>query len=83
MTTQEQLTELEALAAKLNIKVCYEPMAGLVQGVGGLCRVKGHYRIIIDRRLKPVERLQIVSDCIRRFDTSELEMTPFIRKLLA
>ena len=52
MNEQQQLTELEELASGLSVRVCYEPMAGLVQGVGGLCRVRGEYRVIIDRRLK-------------------------------
>ncbi len=69
MTPQEQLVELEGLAKELDVQVSYEPMAGLVQGVGGLCRVKGQYRIIVDRRLQPPERLAIVADALRRFDS--------------
>lgn len=64
MSESDQLRDLEAQAQTLGIKVCYEPMAGLVQGVGGLCRVNGQYRVIIDRRLKTPERAQILSDAI-------------------
>jgi len=68
MALQEQLAQLEQLARELEVRVSYEPMAGLVQGVGGLCRVKGEYRIIVDRRLNPPERLAIVADALRRFE---------------
>ena len=71
MTPQQQLVELEGLAKELDVVVSYEPMAGLVQGVGGLCRVKGQYRIIVDRRLQAPERLAIVADALRRFDKAD------------
>lgn len=83
MNAQEQLAELERLADDLEVQVCYEPMAGLVQGVGGLCRVRGRYRIIVDRRLKAPERLQVVADALRRFDTERHFVSPQVRKLIA
>ena len=82
MNVQEQLAELERLAGDLEVQVSYEPMGGLVQGVGGLCRVRGRYRIIVDRRLRPVERLQVVADALRRFDTERHFVSPQVRKLL-
>jgi hypothetical protein len=82
MNDRDQLQELEHLAERLDVKVSYEPMAGLVQGVGGLCRVKGRYRIIVDRRLKPPERVQIVAHALRRFDTEAHFVSPQVRELL-
>ena len=80
MTPQEQLVELEGLAKELDVQVSYEPMAGLVQGVGGLCRVKGQYRMIVDRRLQPPERLVIVADALKRFDDVD---RPVARRMTA
>ena len=80
MAPQEQLVELEGLAKELDVQVSYEPMAGLVQGVGGLCRVKGQYRIIVDRRLQPPERLVIVADALKRFDDVD---RPVARRMTA
>lgn len=82
MKAEEQLSELERLASELDVDVSYEPMGGLVQGVGGLCRVRGRYRIIIDRKLKPPERLQVVADALRRFDTEKHFVSPQVRRLL-
>ncbi len=77
-----QLDELEGVAEALGVRVCYEPMNGQVQGVGGLCRVRGEYRVIVDRRFKGPERVQVLADALRRFDTSALEMSRSTRALL-
>jgi hypothetical protein len=82
MKVQQQLEALERLAEALSVRVSYEPMTGLVQGTGGLCRVRGQYRIIIDRRLKPPERVQILLDALRRFDTHPLDLEPELQQLL-
>jgi len=81
MKVQQQLEALERLAEALAVRVSYEPMTGLVQGTGGLCRVRGQHRVIIDRRLKPPERVQILVDALRRFDTGDLDMDPELQRL--
>lgn len=68
MTIKAQLEEVEALAERMGVGLSYDAMSGLVQGIGGLCRVRGAYRIIIDRRLKPPERLQIIIEALARFE---------------
>jgi hypothetical protein len=65
---QGKLASLEALAERLRVDIRYDPMAGQVQGIGGLCRVNGEYRIIVDRRFSELERAQVVADALRRFD---------------
>lgn len=82
MNAQQQLQELERVAESLAIKVCYEPMSGLVQGTGGLCRLRGEYRIIIDKKLRAPERVNILADALRRFDLAGVEMGPALRHLL-
>jgi hypothetical protein len=82
MKVQQQLEALERLADALCVRVSYEPMTGLVQGTGGLCRVRGQYRIIIDRRLKPPERVQILVEALRRFDTNHLALEPEVQQML-
>ena len=82
MNAQQQLQELERVAQILAVKVCYEPMAGLVQGVGGLCRLRGEYRVIIDKKLRAPERVNILVDALRRFDLSAVEMGAALRRVL-
>ena len=79
---ERQLEGLEALAAELGVAVSYESMTGIVAGSGGLCRVKGSYRIIIDRRLQPRDRVQVLGDALRRFDLGAVELSDDVRPLL-
>ncbi len=82
MKVAEQLRELERVAEELGVRVSYEPMAGVVSGAGGLCRVRGEYRIIIDRRLRTPERVNLLADALSRFDSRRIEMPPAVQKLL-
>lgn len=83
MTIKAQLEEVEALAERMGVQVSYDAMSGLVQGIGGLCRVKGALRIIIDRRLKAPERLQIIVDALARLELpQDVELSPPLRRRL-
>lgn len=63
MTQEAMLEELEAVAAKLSVKVSYEALAASV-GSGGLCRVRGEYRVIIDKRAQVGERLAALAQAL-------------------
>ncbi len=82
MKVADQLEALEAVASQLGIKIRYEPLGALINGTGGICRVNGEYRVIIDRRLKPGERVGVLADAMTRFDTRNLEMPNAIRSLV-
>ena len=76
---------LEGAAEQLQIKVSYEPLqtAGIQTGLrGGLCRVKGQFRVIIDKRASDEERVATLATALASFDTSELEMPQKVRELL-
>lgn len=83
MKVTEQLRELEGVAETLGVRVSYEPMTGIVSGAGGMCRVKGEYRVIIDRRLRTSERVTLLADALRRFDTASIKMDPAVRRALS
>jgi hypothetical protein len=61
------LQELERVAGELSVKVSYEALAASI-GLGGLCRVKGAYRIIIDKRATVQERITILAAALVQFD---------------
>ena len=76
---------LEAAADQLAIKVSYEPLqtSGIQTGLrGGLCRVKGHYRIIIDKRASDEERVATLATAVATFDTTDLELPVRVREVL-
>lgn len=79
---QKQLAELEQLAGTLGVRVSYDAMTGLSQGSGGLCKVRGEWRVIMDRRLKAAERLEVLAASLRTFDTEAHFVSPQVRALL-
>ena len=76
------LSELEAAAAALGIQVSYEALVSQV-GSGGLCRVKGEYRAIIDKRVGAEERATTLAHALAGFDLSGLQMSRETRALVA
>jgi hypothetical protein len=81
MKPEAMLELLEAVAAQLSIKVSYEPLQASV-GHGGLCRVKGQYRVIIDKRAISDERVTTLANALAGFDTEALQMPRSARALL-
>ena len=80
----DKITEaLETAADQLGVKVRYEnlPPGGMLNG-GGLCRVRGVWNLIIDRKTTPSERIQILTDTLSRFDTESVKLPPRIRENL-
>ena len=85
MKSDVMLELLESAAEQLGIKVSYEPLqiGGLQTGLrGGLCKVKGEYRVIIDKRATNEERVTTLATAIAGFDTTELELPQKVRDLL-
>jgi hypothetical protein len=85
MKSDVMLELLENAADQLGIKVSYEPLqvSGIQTGLrGGLCRVKGTYRVIIDKRATNDERVTTLATALAGFDTSELELPQKVRDLL-
>ena|SRR6266850_2282779 len=85
MKPEVMLEMLEAAADQLGIKVSYEPLqtSGISTGLrGGLCRVKGSYRIIIDKRASDEERVATLATAVAAFDTTELALPKQVRELL-
>ena len=81
----EQLTEiLETAATQLGVKVQYETLsASGPTGGGGLCKVKGEWRVIMDKKTAPSERASILVDALATMDTGSLTLPPKVQELLA
>jgi hypothetical protein len=80
----EQLTEaLESAAQKLGVQVKYEALAATgVSSGGGLCKVRGEWWVIIDKKLSPHEKVSILADALATMDTTALELPTKVRELL-
>jgi hypothetical protein len=81
----EQLTEiLESAAQQLGVKVRYETLAAAgPTGGGGLCKVKGEWCVIMDKKTAPSERASILSDALATMNTDGLSLPPKVQELLA
>jgi hypothetical protein len=85
MKPEVMLELLENAAEQLSVKISYETLqTSIVQNGlrGGLCRVKGEHRIIVDKRATSEEKLTTVATALATFDTSELELSPKVREVL-
>lgn len=78
----EIVGELEALYKQLGVRVTYEALAGEL-GSGGICKVKGHWRIIIDRRATPSERAGLLLPLLDRFSLEGMTLSESLQRLLA
>ena len=81
MKPEVVLELLENVADQLGVKVSYEALATTVVH-GGLCKVKGEYRIIVDKRATSEERVITLATALSTFDTAELELAPKVREIL-
>jgi hypothetical protein len=80
----EQMTEtLEQAATQLGVQVRYDTMTGDAAGGGGLCKVKGTWVVIIDRKTPPAERAAMLIEALVGFDTDSVFLPPQLREAIA
>lgn len=82
MDAQNALTELEQLCEKLDVEVQYDRFTGDGARSGGICRVKGKWRVILERRSADSEKVSVLARCLARFDTDGHFVSPAVRRLL-
>lgn len=79
----EQITEaLEQAATQMGVRVRYEPMTGESAGAGGLCKIRGEWTIIIDRKATPSDRAAMLVEALSGFDIDSIYLAPEIREAL-
>ena len=81
----EQLTQvLETAAQQLGVKIRYEILvASGPTGGGGLCKIKGEWCVIMDKKTAPSERASILCDALATMDTDGIFLPPKVREMLA
>jgi hypothetical protein len=74
---------LEDAALRLDITVKYEGLAQSgVSGSGGLCKVRGRWWLLVDKKATPSERVAILVDALASFDTEGLGLQDKVADLL-
>jgi len=77
------LEYLEDLALKLGVEVVYEKLENRdFLATGGLCKVKGAYKIFIDRSETIERRIEILARALSSFNREEVYILPYIREIL-
>lgn len=77
----DTLKELEEIAEKKSIRISYETIGGEL-GAGGLCKVKGQHRVIVDKRATDGEKVTVIATALARFPLEDLFMTEDTRALI-
>ncbi len=78
----DQLKELEEVAEKKAIRISYEMIGGEL-GAGGLCKVKGQHRVIVDKRATDGEKVTVIATALARFPLEDVYMSEDTRALIA
>jgi hypothetical protein len=81
MKVADQLVELESVAEKKQIRVSYESIGGEL-GAGGLCKVKGEHRVIVDKRATDGEKVTVLATALARFTLDDLFISEEVRALI-
>ena len=81
MKIDETLKELESVAEKKKIKVTYENIGGEL-GAGGLCKVKGEHRVIVDKRATDGEKVTVLAQALSKFPLEDVVMSDKTRDLI-
>jgi hypothetical protein len=82
MKIQDTLKELENVAEQKKIKVTYENIGGEL-GAGGLCKVKGEHRVIVDKRATDGEKVTVLAQALSRFALEDVTVSEATRELIA
>ena len=81
MKRERMLQELEEAAEALKVKVIYERLTREASP-GGLCRVNGEYRVLIDRNVPVLDRISVLQSALARFPIDDIYLSPELRKAL-
>jgi hypothetical protein len=79
---QATLEELESVCEKLQIKVVHAELTGEGMSTGGLCKVMGEWRIILDKRAAMGERISVLARALAGFDLEQVYVSPKARALI-
>lgn len=83
MDAENILHNLESLAKKLSIDLKYNNLDNEEFRIeSGACNIKGREVIIIDSRLSAKEKCRILSGHLRKHNTNDIFIPPFLREMM-
>lgn len=78
MDSTTLLQEFEDLAERMSIRVRY----GKLDGDGGLCRYRGRYHIVINKRLDTDGRINLLGRAFSEFPLENVFLIPAVREAI-
>ncbi len=74
---------LQGVAEQLGVKVRYENLGpgGLLNG-GGLCRLRGEWTLIVDKKAAPTDKASVLIEALATFDVEPLTIAKPVKQLL-
>ena len=83
MKTEELYDNLKLLAERLQIKVSEENLKRSGINIkSGYCKVRGSQRFIIDKKLKPHQKVEILAEFLSAIPHEDIYIVPAVRDLL-
>jgi hypothetical protein len=83
MQSSNVLGYLEDLAVQLGIEIVNERLGGADFSIeGGLCKVRGAYKIFLDPSTPIQNQIEILARSLSSFHTEDIYLLPFIREML-
>jgi hypothetical protein len=83
MDAEDVLHNLESLAKRLSIGIKYNNLDNEEFRIeSGACNIKGKEVIIIDSRLPAKEKCRILSGQLRKHNTEDIFIPPFLREMM-
>jgi len=82
MQEETLLQHLEELAGKLEICVRDENISmDEASVIGGLCRVDGHYIVILNSKANVEDKIQVMIRALKHFNLDDIYIKPAVRRL--
>jgi hypothetical protein len=79
MSPGEVLRELERVARRIGVDVCFEAFDRGSSARGGLCKVRGRPRIVVDGEAPLVEQIAVLEVALGKLDLDGVFAPPFVR----
>jgi len=74
------LRALEALAARIGVAVRSEQFdLSVIEGRGGLCRLRGEPVVVMDARLPVLDKIGVLAAALSAFDLEAIYVPPLLR----
>lgn len=83
MKPDQVVQALQNAALQLNVNVRYETLApgGVLNG-GGLCRLRGQWTVIVDKKAAPTDQASVLIEALAAFEIEGLDLPKNVKHLL-